>query len=122
MKHKNNSTIASFLCIVCLTAVLLFTQSHLSFGQATEIPFGPQHEKEETTSDVNKEVVQQKEVLPTDNTITVTKIDFKGVQSLRKEMLQTLIQTRVEQEIDEELLTKDLESLYKDTGFFYDMR
>ncbi len=119
MKHKKNSTIASFIGIVCLTAVLLFIQSPVSFGQATEIPYGPQPATEEKTSD--KEVVQQKEVLPTDNTIIVTKIDFKGVQSLRKEMLQTLIQTKVGQEIAEELLTKDLESLYKDTGFFYDM-
>ena len=120
MKHKKNSTIASFISIVCLTAVLLFIQSPVSFGQAIEVPYGPQPAKEETTSD--KEVVQQKEVLTTDNTIIVTKIDFKGVQSLRKEMLQTLIQTKIGQEIAEELLTKDIESLYKDTGFFYDMK
>lgn len=121
MKHKKNATIVSFISIVCLTAVLLFIQNPVSFGQETQIPFGPQPATEEKTSDSDKEVVQQKEVLPTDNTIMVTKIDFKGVQSLRKEMLQTLIQTKVGQEIDEELLTKDLESLYKDTGFFYDM-
>ena len=56
-----------------------------------------------------------------DEMFVVKKIEFKGVQTLRKEMLQTLIQTKVGQEISEDLLTKDIESLYKDTGFFHDI-
>ncbi len=56
-----------------------------------------------------------------DETLVVKKVGFKGVHTASEEMLRTLLQTRVGQEISEELLTKDIESLYKDTGFFSDI-
>ena len=56
-----------------------------------------------------------------DETLVVKKVSFKGVHTTSEEMLRTLLQTRVGQEISEELLTKDIESLYKDTGFFSDI-
>ena len=37
-------------------------------------------------------------------------------------MLRTLIQTQVDSEVSEELLTKDVKSLYKDTGFFAEVK
>ncbi len=87
-------------------------------GQSTDTTFGPKpaDETQPVESAVTEEVSSS-----VDDTFIVKKIEFKGVQSLRKEMLQTLIQTQVGQEISEELLTKDIESLYKDTGFFYDI-
>ena len=119
MNAMKNSMVACFIKLVCFTVVLLSIQIPVSVGQTPEKPFGPQPAEEEVKSD--ESVVEQKESQPTDMTFIVTKIEFKGVQSLRKEMLQTLLQTKVGQEISEDLLTKDLESLYKDTGFFYDM-
>ena len=56
-----------------------------------------------------------------DEEFVVKKITFKGVQTLHEEMLRTLIQTQIGQEISGELLTKDIGSLYKDTGFFSDI-
>ncbi len=56
-----------------------------------------------------------------DEAFVVKKITFKGVQTLHEEMLLTLIQTQVGHEISGELLTKDIGSLYKDTGFFSDI-
>ena len=46
------------------------------------------------------------------------KISFEGVKTVSEDMLRTLIQTQVGNEVSEELLTKDIKSLYKDTGFF----
>lgn len=64
----------------------------------------------------------EKSALPdVDETLVVKKVSFKGVHTTSEEMLRTLLQTRVGQEISEELLTKDIESLYKDTGFFSDI-
>ncbi|MDE0314582.1 MAG: outer membrane protein assembly factor BamA [Candidatus Poribacteria bacterium] len=87
-------------------------------GQSTDTTFGPKPADE--TQPVESAAVEQ-ESSSVDETFMVRKIEFKGVQSLRKEMLQTLIQTQVGQEISDELLTKDIESLYKDTGFFFDI-
>lgn len=56
-----------------------------------------------------------------DERLVVRMVSFKGVHTTSEEMLRTLIQTRVGQEISQELLTKDIESLYKDTGFFSDI-
>lgn len=56
-----------------------------------------------------------------DETLVVKKVAFKGVHTTSEDMLRTLLQTRIGQEIAAELLTKDIESLYKDTGFFSDI-
>ncbi len=56
-----------------------------------------------------------------DEMFLVKKISFKGVLTTSEDMLHTLIQTQVGQEISEELLTQDIENLYKDTGFFSDL-
>ena len=52
----------------------------------------------------------------------VRKISFEGVKTASEDMLQTLIQTQVGSEVSEELLTEDLKSLYKDTGFFSELQ
>ena len=105
--------------IVGMTTILFFTYNPSCISQSNEVPFGPQPASEETkTQDTSVEKETSKTI---DKTFIVTKIEFKGVKSLQKEMLQTLIQTRVGQEIAEDLLTKDIESLYKDTGFFHDI-
>ena len=48
----------------------------------------------------------------------IKKISFEGVTTVSEDMLRTLIQTQVGDEVSQELLTQDLKSLYKDTGFF----
>ncbi len=53
-----------------------------------------------------------------DSMLLVQKISFEGVKTTSEDMLRTLIQTQIGYEVSEELLTEDLKSLYKDTGFF----
>ena len=53
--------------------------------------------------------------------LIVRKISFEGVKIASEDMLRTLIQTQIGSEVSEELLTEDLKSLYKDTGFFSEL-
>ena len=57
----------------------------------------------------------------TDAMLLVKKISFEGVKTTSEDMLRTLIQTQIGHEVSEELLTQDLKSLYKDTGFFSEL-
>ena len=52
----------------------------------------------------------------------VKKISFQGVETVSEDMLRTLIQTQIGNEVSSELLTRDLKSLFKDTGFFADVQ
>ena len=54
--------------------------------------------------------------------LLVRKISFEGVKTSSENMLRTLIQTQTGHEVSEELLTEDLKSLYKDTGFFSELQ
>lgn len=58
---------------------------------------------------------------PVDGMLLVKKISFEGVETASEDMLRTLIQTQIGFEVSEELLTEDLKSLYKDTGFFSEL-
>ena len=58
---------------------------------------------------------------PVDAMFLVRKISFEGVKTASEDMLRTLIQTQAGDEVSEELLTEDLKSLYKDTGFFSEL-
>lgn len=86
-------------------------------GDTTDIPFGPKPAEETPTEESTDKNEASK---PVDDTFIINKIDFKGVQTLRKEMLQTLIQTHIGMELSDaaDTITKDIENLYKDTGFF----
>lgn len=86
-------------------------------GDTTDIPFGPKP-AEETPAEESTDKNEASK--PVDDTFIINKIDFKGVQTLRKEMLQTLIQTHIGMELSDaaDTITKDIENLYKDTGFF----
>lgn len=116
---KNNAlTIFSSIIGISIFTILFCFKA--SAGQSTDNTFGPNPssgEKQESET-ASTEVTP----IPDNAYLIVKKIDFIGVQSLRQEMLKTLIQTQIGQEISEEVLTKDIESLYKDTGFFSDIR
>ena len=58
---------------------------------------------------------------PVEAMFLVRKISFEGVKTSSEDMLRTLIQTQTGDEVSEELLTEDLKSLYKDTGFFSEL-
>ena len=119
MNGIKNSALTYVVCIIGISILFFIASPAVCVGQSTDTTFGPNPAPEETKP--NDSAVAEQKTPPVDKTFLVTKIEFKGVESLRKEMLQTLIQTQVGQEISDELLTKDIESLYKDTGFFYDI-
>ena len=68
----------------------------------------------ENTADTTKPVV--------DPMFLVKKISFEGVKTVSEDLLRTLIQTQIGDEVSPELLTQDLKSLFKDTGFFADVQ
>ena len=68
----------------------------------------------ENTTDTTKPVV--------DPMFLVKKISFEGVKTVSEDMLRTLIQTQIGDEVSPEFLTHDLKSLFKDTGFFADVQ
>ena len=118
MNNIKNSTITFTIRIAVislLSFLLIFT---VRAGQSTDTIIGPKPAEETQPVESTEEKQPSSSV---DDTFTVKKIEFKGVETLRKEMLQTLIQTQVGQEISEDFLTKDIENLYKDTGFFHDI-
>ncbi len=118
MNGIKNSALAITFSLVGVSILSFIFSFDVWAGQSTDTSFGPQPAEE--TQPVES-TVEEQETSTVDETFMVKKIEFKGVQSLHKEMLQTLIQTQVGQEISDELLTKDIESLYKDTGFFSDI-
>ena len=71
------------------------------------IPIGA----EEITDASNKSSVSA------DNALVVKKISFRGTDEESEVFLRTFIQTKVGAEISPDLLSKDLKSLYKGTGF-----
>ena len=104
-----------------------------AFAEETETPvFGPQpatlseqqseqqvetQPAKDTTADTTADTT-----IPTDDSmLLVKKISFEGVKTASEDMLRTLIQTQIGYEVSEELLTQDLKSLFKDTGFFSEL-
>ena len=118
MKGIKNSVLTSTIQFVVVTLLSFFLSFGVWAGQSTDTIIGPKPAEETQSIESTEEKQPSSSV---DDTFTVKKIEFKGVETLRKEMLQTLIQTQVGQEISEDFLTKDIENLYKDTGFFYDI-
>ena len=118
MNGIKNSTITFTIRIAVISLLSFLLSFTVRAGQSTDTTIGPKPAEETQPAESTEEKQPSSSV---DDTFTVKKIEFKGVETLRKEMLQTLIQTQVGQEISEDFLTKDIENLYKDTGFFYDI-
>ena len=106
------------LIIIGLTAISAYAQ------EQTDTVLGPQlantaEQSEETATSPDPSTSVTKP--PVDAMLLVKKISFEGVKTASEDMLRTLIQTQIGSEVSEELLTEDLKSLYKDTGFFSEL-
>ena len=89
--------------------------------QTEQTALGPEASDaaEETESSESPESTSESPAKSTvDPMLLVKQISFEGVKTSSEDMLRTLLQTQIGFEISEELLTQDLKSLYKDTGFF----
>ena len=103
--------------IIGLAAIAAFAEEAT---ETTNTVFGPQAATAEQQQklETDKETTANTTKPPVDAILLVKKISFEGVKTTSEDMLRTLIQTQVGSEVSEELLTQDLKSLYKDTGFF----
>ena len=126
---KNILILTSLIIGLAVTVVLAEGQTDVAFGPhpaateeqvdtAVETKAAPANQAEKVdekdTSDTTKSSV--------DPMFIIKKISFEGVKTVSEDMLRTLIQTQVGGEVSQELLTQDLKSLYKDTGFFADAK
>ncbi len=105
--------------IIGLSAISAFAE------EETDTVLGPkaastveQSGETETGTDTSASATKP---LPVEAMFLVRKISFEGVETASEDMLRTLIQTQAGDEVSEELLTEDLKSLYKDTGFFSEL-
>ena len=73
------------------------------------------------TTEADKENAADTTKPSVDPMFLVQKISFQGVETVSEDMLRTLIQTQIGDEVSPEFLTQDLKSLFKDTGFFSDV-
>ena len=121
MKCIRASIQTVFTYIIITTFLSVLPNAVVLAGESTGTTFGPKPAEETQTTDVQVEEATEES---TDDTFKIKTIDFKGVQSLRKEMLLTLIQTQIGMELSDivETITKDIENLFKDTGFFSDIK
>ena len=119
---KNILMLTSLIFGLAATAALAEAQTDVVFG-----PEAPTTEKlaetavdPETTptTETDEQDTADTDKTPVDPRLLVKKISFEGVKTVSEDMLRTLIQTQVGNEVSEELLTKDIKSLHKDTGFF----
>ena len=128
---KNILMLASLIIGLAATAVLAEEQTDVVFGP--EVPTTT--EPTQATVDANPVPTTETEQTETTDTadtdkstgdvdprFLIKKISFDGVKTVSEDMLRTLIQTQVDSEVSEELLTKDVKSLYKDTGFFAEVK
>ena len=105
--------------IIGLAALTAFAQ------ETTDTVFGPPEAgttEQEQTSETDTDPTASTPKPLVDAIFLVKKISFEGVKTSSEDMLRTLIQTQLGSEISEELLTQDLKSLYKDTGFFSEIK
>jgi len=119
MDFIKKSTYIIILSSICILFISLTPHNILYADESDNNIFGPKPAEDIQPTESTEE---KPTTSSTDGTLIVKQIEFKGVQTLQKEMLQTLIQTQIGQEISEELITKDIENLYKDTGFFFDIK
>lgn len=121
MKCIRDSIQTVFTYIIISTFLSVLPNAVVLAGESTGTTFGPKPAEETQNTDVQDEESAEES---TDDTFKIKTIDFEGVQSLRNEMLLTLIQTQIGMELSEivETITKDIENLFKDTGFFSDIK
>ena len=114
--------------IVGLAATIVFAEEQVDTGSNPEAAtteeqadtiFGPEAAP---ATEVDKENTNAATKPLVDPMFIVKKISFEGVKTVSEDMLRTLIQTQVGSEVSQELLTQDLKSLFKDTGFFSDVQ
>ena len=123
---RNILILASLIVGLTTTTAVAEEQTDVVFGPET-----PTAEKQvDTTNDakatpateVEKEKTADTSKSAVDLMFLVKKISFEGVETVSEDMLRTLIQTQIGDEVSPELLTQDLKSLFKDTGFFTDVQ
>lgn len=56
-----------------------------------------------------------------ENPLSVKRISFQGLAKVPEDVLRSIVQTKIGQEIDPDQLSKDIKNLYKDTGLFSDI-
>ena len=69
-------------------------------------------------SQENSKVEDSKKI---DNPLSVKRISFQGLVKVPEDVLRSIVQTKIGQEIDPDQLSKDIKNLYKDTGLFSDI-
>ena len=131
-EHFTMNTIRNILILISLiiglmaTAAVAQEQANAVFG-----PDVPTTEKQIETADDSEaaHTTEPDKEDTADNTkplvdpmFLVKKISFQGVETVSEDMLRTLLQTQIGDEASPETLTQDLKSLFKDTGFFADVR
>jgi outer membrane protein insertion porin family len=108
-----------------LISVIIGLAATSAFAQEeAEAVFGPQVAstvEQSGETEAGKDTSESATKPPADGLLLVKKISFEGVKIASEDMLRTLIQTQIGHEVSEELLTEDLKSLYKDTGFFSEL-
>ena len=123
---RNILILASLIVGLATTTAVAEEQTDVVFG-----PEAPTAEKQVDTAndakatpatEVDKEKTADTSESAVDLMFLVKKISFEGVETVSEDMLRTLIQTQIGDEVSPELLTQDLKSLFKDTGFFTDVQ
>ena len=122
---KNILIFMSLIIGLIATVVVAEEQADVVYGPhktATEEQANPDTETQAAPDTETQKLDEKKTsdaTAPAVNSMfVVKKISFEGVKTVSEDMLRTLIQTQVGNEVSQELLTQDLKSLYKDTGFF----
>ena len=105
--------------IIGLTAISVYAQEQTETALLGPQPASTVEASEAKTENQDASASVTKPAV--DAMLLVKKISFEGVETSSEDMLRTLIQTQVGSEVSEELLTEDLKSLYKDTGFFSEL-
>ncbi len=122
---RNILILISLIVGLAATAAVAEEQTNVVFGP--EVPTAEKlietdgNAKAGPATNVDKENTADAPKPAIDPMFLVKKITFKGVQTVSEDMLRTLIQTQIGGEVSPELLTQDLKSLFKDTGFFADV-
>ena len=123
---RNILILISLIGGLTATAALAEEQADVVFGP--EVPTAekqintPNEAKTTPVTEIDKENTPETTEPAVDPMFLVKKIVFEGVKTVSEDMLRTLIQTQVGDEVSPELLTQDLKSLFKDTGFFDDVQ
>ena len=123
---KNILILISLIVGLTVNAAVAEEQTDVVFGPEVPTPekqidTGDDSEAASTT-DVDNENTADTTKPVVDPMFLVKKISFQGVETVSEDMLRTLIQTQIEDEVSPEFLTQDLKSLFKDTGFFADVQ